>query len=322
MNKTTIAIGCLVQWYEVDIIGDYIQTLKAALLNYEGEVRVDITLSMNQDLEQTTLDAHEFVALKWNIQNEVQTLPNWNLDVKYDLITIADYRRKFNDKYCDEVDVLVWGESDMLVPLSMFNTIDAIHSGVGNTTPKYIATFGISKMWDSSWTPLEHPKFTVKEHSDSTEDWWGVRYTNTIEDMTSINEGINNGTVAPELVTLDSLKFNGCGLVISSEIIKAGVNIPKSVFFVHEDTAFLHMVHKCLPQTTQYHVKNIYMPHNRKHPKKRAYILGEEGLDKTDMGKLRKSHWWYQLANKFSEENCYNLFNPLYKSKSWKDIFK
>jgi hypothetical protein len=26
-------------------------------------------------------------------------------------------------------------------------------------------------------------------------------------------------------------KFNRCGLAISSEVIKAGVNIPKSVFF-------------------------------------------------------------------------------------------
>ena len=37
---------------------------------------------------------------------------------------------------------------------------------------------------------------------------------------------------------LNQPKFNGCGLVISSDLIKAGVNIPRSVFFVHEDTAF------------------------------------------------------------------------------------
>ena len=35
-------------------------------------------------------------------------------------------------------------------------------------------------------------------------------------------------------------KFNGCGLVISSDVIKSGVNIPKSAFFIHEDTAFMH----------------------------------------------------------------------------------
>ena len=39
--KTKFAIGCLVQWYEVDIIGEYIETLKNAIDEYDGEIRVD-----------------------------------------------------------------------------------------------------------------------------------------------------------------------------------------------------------------------------------------------------------------------------------------
>mgnify|MGYP000875621164 CR=1 FL=1 len=35
-----------------------------------------------------------------------------------------------------------------------------------------------------------------------------------------------------EVSVVSPHKFNGCGLVISSEVIKSGVNIPKSVFFV------------------------------------------------------------------------------------------
>ena len=53
-------------------------------------------------------------------------------------------------------------------------------------------------------------------------------------------------------------KFNGCGLVISSEVIKAGVNIPKSVFFIHEDSAFMYMTNKVLGNIPQYVIKNIY----------------------------------------------------------------
>lgn len=34
MNKTKFAIGCLVQWYECDIIGEYIETLKEAIDEY------------------------------------------------------------------------------------------------------------------------------------------------------------------------------------------------------------------------------------------------------------------------------------------------
>jgi hypothetical protein len=60
--------------------------------------------------------------------------------------------------------------------------------------------------------------------------------------------------------------------------------------------------------------------HNRKHPKKRSYVLGEEDLDKTNTGELRKVHKWYDTANKMCEYNAYNMFNqaPTY---SWKDVF-
>jgi hypothetical protein len=44
------------------------------------------------------------------------------------LVTIADYRREFNEKYCNDVDVLVWGESDMLVPKQMFNILHDLHN--------------------------------------------------------------------------------------------------------------------------------------------------------------------------------------------------
>ena len=49
---------------------------------------------------------------------------------------------------------------------------------------------------------------------------------------------INNKIEELDVRTVNSYKFNGCGLVISSDVIKNGVNIPKSTFFIHEDTAF------------------------------------------------------------------------------------
>jgi hypothetical protein len=129
-----------------------------------------------------------------------------------------------------------------------------------------------------------------------------------------------NNVESLDVTTIQPHKFNGCGLVISSEVIKSGVNIPKSVFFVHEDTAFMLMTQKVLGNIPQYHFRNILVVHNRKHTKKRSYILGEEGIDKTNTGKLREVHTWYNKANKYSEENCYNLFNPNHKSKTWKDV--
>ena len=50
--KTKFAIGCLVQWYEVDIIEEYLDSLKDAIAAYDGDVIVDIYLNYNQDLEK------------------------------------------------------------------------------------------------------------------------------------------------------------------------------------------------------------------------------------------------------------------------------
>ena len=50
--KTKFAIGCLVQWYECDIIEEYVESLRDAVNSYDGEVLVDFTICTNQDLEQ------------------------------------------------------------------------------------------------------------------------------------------------------------------------------------------------------------------------------------------------------------------------------
>ena len=59
------------------------------------------------------------------------------------------------------------------------------------------------------------------------------------------------------------------------------------------------------------------MVHNRKHPKKRMYVLGENGKEDSEK---RKAHEWYVKANKMSEHNAYNIFNQS-KSYTWKDVF-
>jgi len=117
---------------------------------------------------------------------------------------------------------------------------------------------------------------------------------------------------------LNQHKFNGCGLVISSEVIRAGVNIPSSVFFVHEDTAFMWMANKVLGNIPQYVIKNILLVHNRNHPEKRKYVKGETG--ETMNGK-RRSNDWYVKANKMSEQNYQNMFNPNYNPYTWEDVW-
>ena len=314
--STKFAIGCLVQWYEIEILPEYIDTLLEAVDAYDRDsVLIDIKLVTNQELEQLD-NPDRLIYILSQFDKQVERLEDYRANVFIDksLVTIADYRREFNTKYCELADVLVWGETDLLVPREEFIVLDYLHKA--SQTSKYVATFGICKMWDDSWKGLEHPDFTDKPfiENDYT-NWWSVKYTMAKEEMYEIN----SHTEQPEVVTLPQHKFNGCGLVISSEVIKAGVNIPQSVFFVHEDTAFMLMTQRVLGNIPQYSIRNILNVHNRNHPKKRMYVKGESG---DTMNKKRRSNDWYVKANKYSEENCYNLFNPNYKSKTWKDVWQ
>ena len=315
--KTRFAIGCLVQWYECDIIEEYVDSLKDAIESYDGQVIVDFTIVMNQDLEKCISEEQ----MKQCIGKIDRICNVGNVRYTDDLHTIADYRRIFNADYCDQVDVLVWGESDSILPKQMFTVLDSLHrQSLQNNNPKYLAFFGTCKMWDDTWKPLEHPDFTDKPFYDKPaqfkpDHWWSLRYTMTKDEMNKINDKTDELDVR----IMPQHKFNGCGLVISSEVIRAGANIPRSVFFVHEDSAFMWVTNKLLGNIPQYVIKNILLVHNRNHPKKRMYVAGER-KDGT-MNEKRRSNEWYVKANKMCEENYRNLFNPKYKSYTWEDVF-
>ena len=321
--KTKFAIGCLVQWYEIEIVQEYIDSLKQSLEHQENNnVIIDFTFNINQQLEKID----ESVAKLDELVDRFKTMvsPLKKLVKKYDVrcrinedfITIADYRRWFLDEYCTEVDVLVQGETDALMPKQTFTVLDMLHQQVKKDTPKYLATFGINKMWDDSWKPLEHVDFTNKPFINDDEDnWWSIRYTMTIDEMNQFNDKVED----LDIVNVKPHKFNGCGFVISSEAVKSGVNIPKGTFFI-DDTALGHMAQKVLPDIPQYHFRNILIVHNRKHSKKRSWILGENDVNYID--DKRKSTDWYTIANEFCKINDANIFNPNFKFYTWDDVWE
>ena len=127
--NNTFAIGCLVQWYEIEIIEEYLQSVKNSIemLDNKKNVIVDLYFNTDQSLEkvdesQTTIEDIEgrfndmvkniFSGDSYEIAGGNRTLNKENKDI----YTIADYRRDFSNHYCDKVDVLMWGESDSLIP--------------------------------------------------------------------------------------------------------------------------------------------------------------------------------------------------------------
>ena len=216
--KTKFAIGCLVQWYECDIIEEYVDSLKDAIEAYDGQVIVDFTIVGNQDLEKCISEEQMNKCIE-----KIESICNFG-NVRYtdDLHTIADYRRIFNADYCDQVDVLLWGESDALLPKQTFGILDNLHQmSLQNNNPKYLAFFGTCKMWDDSWKPLEHVDFTDKPFIDTPE--WNRNAEEspksymTLERMNEINQKSEDDGFT--LQQINYPKFDGSCLVISSELI-------------------------------------------------------------------------------------------------------
>ena len=224
MSKTKFAVGCFVQWYEIEIIAEYIDSLITAVDHYGKEhVLIDLKFSTNQDLEKIE-DSKPMLEILHDFYLQTNKLDGYNVrvDINDDLNTISDYRREFNTFYATKADVLMWGESDMLIPKVAFEVQDNLYKAV--PSKKYVSTFGICKMWDDSWKTLEHPEFTDKPFIENDFDnWWSLKYTMTQEEM----EEINSRTESLDVVSLQQHKFNGCGLIISSEVIKAAVKLLK-----------------------------------------------------------------------------------------------
>tara|TARA_R100000152_G_C6780265_1_gene212814 strand:+ start:720 stop:1718 length:999 start_codon:yes stop_codon:yes gene_type:complete len=323
--QTKFAIGCLVQWYEIEIIGEYIESLKQSLNYYnDDELIVDFTLNINQNLEQLDekqISIEEIVNKFTDMMDDLEAPHNNNYGLRWrineDLITIADYRRDFNTKYCNRADVLIWGESDSLLPKPIFEVLDNLHQrNINENVYKYFTFFGTCKMWDESWKPIEHTKFTDKPFIDNDyKNWWNHHYTMNLEELNKINEDVEDLDVR----LVKPYKFNGCGLVFSSDIIKGGANIPESVFFIHEDTAFMNHVQLMFGDSVpQFIIKNILLVHNRHHSKKRMYVLNEgDG----SLKERRRTNDWYKVAGKLSELNAYNFYKQT-KLYGWNDVWK
>tara|TARA_Y100000996_G_scaffold414892_1_gene407261 strand:+ start:475 stop:1476 length:1002 start_codon:yes stop_codon:yes gene_type:complete len=323
------AIGCLIQWYEIELIEEYLQSVKNAVdfVDDKKNIVIDLYFNCSQELEKVDEEQITISEIKHKYKDILKKLfddlewSGYNIkshinEISNSMYTIADYRRDFNDKYCTEVDVLMWGETDALIPRQTFQVLDNLHTSVKENTPKYVSFFGTCKMWDDSWLPIEHTEFTDKPFVDGdTENWWSLRYNMNIDEMNSFNDKVED----LDIRVINQYKFNGCGLVISSDLVKSGVNIPKSAFFIHEDTAFMIQLQQLFQgNIPQYVIKNILLVHNRKHTKKRSYVKGELKTDDVSGGRLR--HDWYKKASDMSHHNTYNMFNQS-KVYTWEDVF-
>tara|TARA_Y100001963_G_scaffold156976_1_gene251932 strand:+ start:885 stop:1895 length:1011 start_codon:yes stop_codon:yes gene_type:complete len=329
LNKT-YTIGVMVMFYEIKMFEEYIDSCIQMTEDIENKDNLHFHFCWNQSQYFENIDTDKITGeeLRDKFYNQMDRLEDVGLNVHidekddtHDVYNIAGYRRDLNYNWCNKTDFVLWGETDSLWPKDTLSIIESVSEySEGQGVNRFVLTFAYRKMWDDGWKPLEHVDMTDLPFVNTDE--WNLNAPEspksymTLETMNEINDRYDE----LDIRILKEPKFDGSCLVISSDLIKAGVNIPHALLCSGEDTSFADMAKKICGDTfVQYVIKNVLRVHNRRHPQKRLYIKNEDN----PMGFCddRKGDWWKILCN-ISKMNLAKLWNNQEKFFTFDDVFE
>jgi len=319
------AIGVHVMFYEIEILSYYMDGLLNMLytVNNEENVHLDFAFNVSQFFERIDtskisksqliekfIEQYNRIPIKFNKTYKI-------IDNDDEFYTQTNYRREFNLNYCTKVDYLIWGETDSLFPKEAIIGLETLTPVIRSQgIYRFIACFADRKMWDNSWDVTVHPKFINHVYDDKDVDNINqAKSLMTIDQMNNINSEIKE----LDIQTINYPKIDGSCLVLSSNLIKSGVNIPPC--FIHNDDESLSMMAQKIlgDKYIQIIFKNILKVHVRRHPNKRMYIANENN-PRGFCGK-EKGDWW-KIFKEMSQHNLNSLFNNTGNFYTYEDFKK
>jgi len=324
--KNKYVIGTHVMFFEIEMYKDFIDGIINLLKTVEnkGNVVIDLCFNMNQILEKIDFNVISEEELLGKFYSGVNVIKELGYKVKTRIIEKdefyfhTDYRRDLNYNYCKLVDYVMWGETDSFFPKEAFDVIETLSNYTDEqNTHRYILSFADRKMWDSSWDDLVHSKY---ENYVFTDDESGHLNENQAKSPLSIEKmnEINAETEEFDFRYINKPKISGACLVISSDLIKFGVNIPPCMLY-NDDHGISIMAEKlCGNGFMQFICKNILHIHARRHPQKRVYVLDEINPHSF----INKKNDRFQKFLELSKFNIQNLINGNDKFYEYNDLKK
>ena len=322
----TYVIGTHVMWFEIEMYSDFIDGMINLLQTVENKenVTIDLCLNLLQHFEEVDTDKikkHEiFVKFKRGVA-KLEDLGYWvNFAIKDDdeFYFHADYRRDLNYNYCKKVDYVMWGETDSFFPREAFQVIESLAKYTDEQNiHRYLLSFSDRKMWDASWDPLVHNDYVNLQFIDDDKGHLNPNQAKSPMSIEKMNE-INSKAEEFDFSYIQHPKISGACLVLSSDLIKSGVNIPPCLLY-NDDEGLSIMSHKLLgDKYIQFVVKNVLHVHARRHPQKRMYVKGEDNPysfigDKNDN---------FQKFLSISKQNIQTLVTEQGKFKEYNDLKK
>jgi hypothetical protein len=310
-------IGTHIMFYEIEMIREQTESLVNAIATVDNPENITIDYFFNmseyfEKIDRSQISEQRLIEL---FHDEINKLQATGCNVTYTIyselapITMVDYRRDLNYFNCTKYDYVIWGESDCLLPKEMFMALEQIKSYANEAgINKFVTTFAIRKMWDDQWKDLEHPEFTNAPYYEDERAFLyphSIRYTMSNDEMNELNAKSESFDVR----VINRPKFDGSCLILSSDLLKNGINIPHCMIgHLHEDTSMMVACQHMMGQNyIQFVVKNILKVHNRNHPKKRLYALDmDSNAPLSDFSKGGKKGKWFDKMRKLVDFNIGN----------------
>ena len=315
-------------WFEIEMYKDFIDGLVNLLDNdieNKENVIIDLCLNLSQHLEK--LDVNKITEDKIidKFYKGVDKIKKLGYEVnafqveKDEFYFHTDYRRDLNYNYCKKVDYVMWGETDSFFPKEAFEALENLSNYTDEQgIHKYITCFADRKMWDNSWDDTVHTDYVDVEFVDDDKQHLNLNQSKSPLPIKTMNE-INSKVDELDIRVINYPKLDGSCLVLSSDLIKFGVNIPSCMIY-NDDHGLSIMSQKLMGQNyKQFIFKNLLKVHARRHPNKRLYVLEE---DNPNSFGNRKNNTFNNFK-KLSDENIQNLVNNTNKKfYEYKDLEK
>ena len=323
-------IGTNVMFFEIEMYEDFINGLLNLLEDVENKENVYIDLCFNlsqliEKIDTSKITEKQLIAKFEDGVKKLKKIDIKNIKTKIvkkdEFYFHADYRRDLNYNYCKIVDYIMWGETDSFFPKEAFQALESLSEYTDSENiHRYIMCFADRKMWDDSWNPTVHIDYEHLEYID--DDNHHLHKTQaksflSIEEMNQINSKVENF----DFRFIHYPKIDGSCLVISSDLIKSGVNVPLCLIY-NDDEGLSIMAQKlCGKDFRQFICKNLLKVHARRHPNKRLYVLDEENPNSFE-DKKNDAFNTFKKLSQYNIQNLINGTNKFYEYNNFKKIME
>lgn len=243
-------------WYESKMLNETLDSIQNALKYSPIPVEFIFVLNSQTYLEKP-LDRKPSDMFSDFLGHPMFTYPNLEVIYKTEddpMYNVGDIRREV---YKKDYKYTVWGESDSLLPEDFFYILGSLE-----IEEKHALTFASRKMWDHTWTHVEH-LYLRDMNLNSVHETWRNDVQLNQEQLNTFNATIED--VIVEKIQQGRQKIDG-----STVCVSRGFDTPfvSNQGCFGEDTAFEYYLK--IKEIPQYLVASRIKGHNYKHADKRT----------------------------------------------------